>query len=166
LREVAKKLREVARGYMRHAPYEKLKFYQQLCEIRRTIYQMTEKYAKSHIKLVSQMRDAARSAKQNVREGYRKGTIGEFIHSIKISQGSLEELTGDVQDCIEDGLFEGQESNDLETLLSSADFLMARYLKSLYKIKEEGTWKSSIAPSKQRSLSQPPVTSRNLSQPL
>ena len=55
------------------------------------------------------MRDAARSAKQNIREGYRKGTIGEFIHSIKISQSSLEELSGDIQDCIEDKLITSEE---------------------------------------------------------
>ena len=42
------------------------------------------------------MRDAARSAKQNIREGYLKGTLGEFKHSIRISQGSLEELAGDI----------------------------------------------------------------------
>ena len=86
----------------RRAAYEDLKFYQDICEIRRLIYKITERFRKIDLRLVSQMREAARSAKQNIREGYKKGTIGEFIHSIKISQGSLEELSGDCEDCLED----------------------------------------------------------------
>lgn len=54
--------------------YENLKFYQNICEIRRLIYKITKRFQKSHLRLVSQMRDAARSAKQNIREGYSKDT--------------------------------------------------------------------------------------------
>lgn len=63
------------------AAYEKLRFYQNICKIRRLIYRLTEKFPKSLMRLVSQMRDSARSAKQNIREGYRKNTAGEFTHS-------------------------------------------------------------------------------------
>ena len=104
-------------------PYEKLKFYQDICEIRRFIYKMTERFIKTHLRLVSQMRDAARSAKQNIWEGYRKGSIGEYIHSIKISQGSLEELSGDMEDCYEDGLITKDEFKKFTELYKSADFM-------------------------------------------
>ncbi len=87
------------------------------------------------------MRDAARSAKQNIREGYKKGSIGEFIHSIKISQGSLEELGGDMEDCLEDKLIDEKEFLKLSELFRSAEYMSSRYLESLYKIKKEGTWK-------------------------
>jgi len=83
------------------APYERLLFYRQICELRKLIYEITGKFSKTHIRLVSQMRDAARSSKQNIREGYRRGTAGEFIQGINISRGSLEELSGDVEDCVE-----------------------------------------------------------------
>jgi four helix bundle protein len=129
------------RVYKREMPYEKLKFYQDICEIRRLIYKITERFAKTHLKLVSQMRDAARSAKQNIREGYKKGSLGEFIHSIKISQGSLEELAGDIEDCLEDKLITEEEFAKLSKLFRSAEFLSSRYLESLYKIEKEGTWK-------------------------
>ena len=122
-------------------PYEKLKFYQDICEIRKLIYRITEKFRKTHLRLVSQMRDAARSAKQNIREGYRKGTLGEFIHSIKISQGSLEELSGDVDDCKEDRLITESEFEEFSRLYQSAGYMCAQYLKSLYKIEKEGSWK-------------------------
>ena len=123
------------------AAYEKLKFYQDICEIRRLIYKITEHFRKTHLRLVSQMRDAARSAKQNIREGYKKGTIGEFIRGINISLGSLEELGGDVEDCFEDGLIAEDEFKQLSKLFRSANYLAGRCLESLYKIKREGTWK-------------------------
>ena len=132
----------------REMPYEKLKFYQDICEIRRLICQITERFAKINFKLVSQMRDAARSAKQNIREGYKKGSIGEFIHSIKISQGSLEELTGDIEDCLEDKLITEEEFFRLSKLYKSAEYMSSRYLQSLYKIRNEGTWKTPYIKSK------------------
>jgi four helix bundle protein len=125
----------------RQAAYERLKFYQDICMIRREIYRITEKFRKTHVRLVSQMRDAARSAKQNIREGYKKGSIGEFIHSIKISQGSLEELSGDCEDCEEDDLITKEEFDDLARLFQSAGYMSTRYLESLYKMEKDGTWR-------------------------
>jgi len=142
----------------REAAYEKLKFYQDVCEIRRIIYGITERFKKSHLRLVSQMRDAARSAKQNIREGYKKGSIGEFIHSINISLGSLEELGGDVEDCLEDKLITEEEFGKLSKLFRSADYMAGRYLESLYKMRQEGTWRT---PS-DRFKKQPHVTLGNI----
>ena len=121
--------------------YEKLIFYQNICEIRVIIYKATERFRRTHPRLVSQMRDAARSAKQNIREFYKRGTVGEFIQGIKISQGSLEELSGDIEDCYEDGLISDGEFDRLAELVRSADYMSGRYLQSLYKMKKDGTWK-------------------------
>ncbi|MEW6685028.1 MAG: four helix bundle protein [Candidatus Edwardsbacteria bacterium] len=122
--------------------YEHLKFYQDICQIRRFIYKITERFTKTHLRLVSQMRDASRSAKQNIREGYRKGSIGEYIHSIRISLGSLEELSGDVEDCREDGLISEEEFNEFSQLFQSATYMAGQYIKSLYQMKREGTWRT------------------------
>lgn len=139
-------LQKVTGSYMRlrktEAAYEKLKFYQDICQIRKLIYNITERFRKRHPKLASQMQDAARSAKQNIREGYKRGTAGEFIRAIKISQGSLEELSGDVEDCMEDGLIGIDEFNTLSTLFRSADFLSSRYLEALYTMERNGSWKT------------------------
>jgi len=143
------------RLHKKEAAYEKLKFYQDICEIRRLIYNISERFRKTHLRLVSQMRDAARSAKQNIREGYKKGTVGEFRHSINISLGSLEELSGDVEDCLEDGLITRAEFEKLAKLFQSADYLAGRYIVSLGKMEREGTWKNPRASQK--------VTSRNFS---
>ena len=120
---------------------KRLKFYQDICEVRRLVYQITSRFAKTHMRLISQMRDAARSAKQNIREGYRKGSAGEFAHSIRISQGSLEELSGDIEDCYEDKLISKEESEKLFKLINSAIYLSGRYLVSLMKLKQDEKWK-------------------------
>ena len=122
--------------------YEKLKFYQNICEIRRLIYRLTERFHKTHMKLVSQMRDAARSAKQNIREGYSKDTAGEFGHSIRISRGSLDELEGDVDDCYEDQLINQAEHDALALLFRRTKYQMDRYLDALHRLAREGKWKS------------------------
>src|SRR3989339_1603417 len=109
------------------AAYEKLRFYQDICEIRRAVYLITERFAKSHLRLVSQMRDAARSAKQNIREFYKLGTVGQFRRGIVIALGSLEELGGDIEDCLEDGLISKEEFTRVMELIKSADYMAGRY---------------------------------------
>lgn len=126
---------------MNTRPYEKLKFCQDICEIRKFVYKITNRFEKSHIRLVSQMRDAARSAKQNIREGYTKGTLGEFKHSIRISQGSLEELWGDIEDCLEDRLISNEEFKTFETLHRSASYMSTQYLKVMSQRTQINSWK-------------------------
>jgi four helix bundle protein len=127
---------------MKSAPYEKLKFYQNICDIRRFVYKITERFGAKHIRLVSQMRDAARSAKQNIREGYRKDSLREFVHYIKISAGSLEELSGDVEDCHEDELISESEFEKLINLIGLSNYQVDRYIDSLFELEKEGKWKT------------------------
>ncbi len=123
-------------------PYEKLKFYQNICGIRKIIVKTTDEFPARKIRLVSQMQDAARSAKQNIIEGYKKDSAGAFANSIKISRGSLGELSGDWDDCYEDGLIEQEAYQKLKELIKKTDFLIDHYLDSLYKLSKEGKWKS------------------------
>jgi four helix bundle protein len=122
--------------------YENLKFYQNICEIRRLIHKITEGFIKTNIRLVAQMRDSARSAKQNIREGYRKDSAGTFANSIKISAGSLGELEGDVDDCYEDELISKGEYDNLKDLFGRTNHQIDKYLDALYKLDREGKWKT------------------------
>ena len=142
LRKVTKGCEETHKVDEKSSAYERLKFYQNICAIRRSIFRLTEEFDQRHIRLVSQMRDAARSAKQNIREGYSKDTAGEFAHSIRISRGSLDELKGDVGDCYEDGLIPRETYDALKKKLSITKFQMDRYLDALYRLDREGKWKS------------------------
>ena len=128
---------------MQEKPYEKLKFYQDICELRKSIVEITERFGNKYLRLVGQMRDSARSAKQNIREGYGRGSLSEFLRSIRISQGSLEELSGDVNDCLEDKLITPQEHEKLSKLCNSALYMSNQYVKSMNKSANRGKWKVS-----------------------
>lgn len=126
----------------RVAPYEKLIFYQNICLIRKMFFSITSGFPKMHYRRVSQMNDAARSAKQNVREGYRRDTAGEFIRSVKISIASIEELEGDIDDCFEDGLINKEKYDELKDLIGKTKYQIDRYIDSIYKLNKEGKWKT------------------------
>ena len=133
-------------------PFEDLKFYQNICEIRKVIFDITEHFDSIHVRLVRQMRDAARSAKQNIREGYMKDSVGEFAQGIKIAKGSLHELKGDLNDCFEDGLIQKNQHDFLQDMIGKTNNQMDRYLDSLYRMEREGTWKQRFpSPAKRKS---------------
>jgi four helix bundle protein len=124
----------VNNSYKKQEPCEKLKFYQNICYIRKKIYLITEKFSRNHPKVVSQARDAARSAKQNIREGYKKDSIGIYINHLKISKGSLDELLGDLEDFFEDNLISQDNFYKLQSLIQKTDYMINRYIDSIYKL--------------------------------
>ncbi len=126
----------------KNKPYEHLKFYKDICEIRRFIHEITERFAKINIRLISQMRDSARSAKQNIREGYKKGSLAEFLNGIRISRGSLEELSGDFEDCFEDKIVTKEENDKFSKLYNSAMYLSTQYLKAMMRPENKANWKT------------------------
>ena len=94
---------------------------------------------------VSQMNDAARSTKQNIQEGYKRKSLGEYIHSLTIAQGSLGELMGDVDDCYDDGLINKTELDELEEIMGKTDYLFKRLIQALER-KRAGKGKPSTIP--------------------
>jgi four helix bundle protein len=122
--------------------YKKLIVWKNLCELRREIFLSTEKFQHGNYRLVEQMRAAARSAKQNFCEGYKKGSIGQFINFCNISRASLEELNEDIEDCFEDKLIEEISYNKLHVLSVRTMFLLDKYIKSLFILKQNGKWNS------------------------
>lgn len=122
--------------------YTRLQFYKNICIIRKRVYQLTEPYDKIHLKVVGQMRDAARSAKQNIREGYKKDSLGIYINHLKITKGSLDELFGDLEDFFEDELITKEDFEELKSLIQKTDFIIDRYIDSLYRLQKEGKWKT------------------------
>lgn len=91
---------------------------------------------------VSQMRDAARSVKQNIQEGYCRSSIGEYIRFLEISQGSLGELSGDIDDCFEDKLIKKKEFEVFEELCGKTAYLLKRLIQSLRKWPKEKKWRN------------------------
>lgn len=115
---------------MGHEGFRKLIVWQNTYRLRKLVYETTKRFPQSEMRRVSQMRDAARSMKQNIQEGYGK-SLGEYIHSLGISQGSVRELSGDVEDCFDDGLITGEEFERLNELYGKTDYLLMRLIQSL-----------------------------------
>lgn len=71
--------------------------------LRYLIRLFTNNLPKSEYKRKAQLDDAARSVVRNQEEGYKRATTSEYIDFIGFSQGSLEEVKGDIRELIEDG---------------------------------------------------------------
>lgn len=110
--------------------FRKLIVWQNAYKLRRLVYDATKRFPKDEMRRVSQMRDAARSVKQNIQEGYGK-SLGEYIHFLEISKGSLGELAGDIDDCLDDGLIVKEEFQRIDSLIGKTDYLFMRLIQSL-----------------------------------
>lgn len=121
----------LTREIMNKEGFKKLVIWKNTYKLRRLIYEITKKFSKSEIRRVSQMRDAARSVKQNIQEGYSRRSRGEYLHFLEISRGSLAELSGDIEDCYDDGLISKDEFETLEKLCVKTRYLFMRLIQSL-----------------------------------
>ena len=122
--------------------YKKLVVWRNARELRFRIYKISNEFPKSEVRRVSQMRDAARSVKQNIQEGYQRRSLGEYIHSLEISKASLGELQGDLEDCFEDRLITKDEIDILFKLCHSAIYLSTQYLKTMWRPENQAKWKT------------------------
>lgn len=118
---------------MKNAGYRKLIVWQNTYKLRKRIYDIASKFPNIEIRRISQMRDAARSVKQNIQEGYGR-SIGEYLRYLEISKGSLRELAGDVEDCKDDSLITEEEFKELDELIGKTDYLIIRLIQSLRKL--------------------------------
>lgn len=128
--------------------HQRLVVWRNAYSLRRRVYDITKRFPHGEIRRISQMRDAARSVKQNIQEGYARGSLGEYRQALVVSRGSLAELAGDVQDCFDDGLITGMECRELDELIGKTNYLFQRLLTSL---RDEGIvkrWRK--FPSKER----------------
>jgi four helix bundle protein len=120
--------------------YERLVVWQNAYKLRLMVYRITMRFPKIELRRVSQMRDAARSIKQNIQEGYGKGSIKKYISYMAISHDSSLELVGDIQDCFDDKLISDKEYEDLGALAGRTAYLLKRLIQSLRQKQNEGTW--------------------------
>ena len=68
---------------------------------------------KSEYRRKSQVDDASRSVVRNIEEGYKRATTGEYVRFISFSQGSLEEVKGDVREMTEDKFLKSKPGSSL-----------------------------------------------------
>jgi four helix bundle protein len=72
--------------------YRELQVWQKAHELVLMVFSITEKFPKAdQFGIVSQVRRSASSVAANIAEGFGRGTTREFLRSLQISRGELEE---------------------------------------------------------------------------
>jgi len=77
------------------------------------VRKFTESLPKSEYRRKSQVDDAARSVVRNVEEGFKRTTTSEYLQFIGYSQGSLEEVKGDIRELTEDKFMKSKPGSSL-----------------------------------------------------
>jgi len=72
--------------------YQELEVWQKAHELTLLVFQMTERFPKAdQYGIVAQVRRSASSVPANIAEGFGRGTTKEFLRSLQIARGELEE---------------------------------------------------------------------------
>ncbi len=91
------------RGWTDPEGYKYLVAWSNAVLLRFLIRLLTNELPKAEYRRKSQADDAARSVVRNIEEGYKRSTTSEYLQFIGYSQGSLEEVKGDIRELTEDG---------------------------------------------------------------
>jgi four helix bundle protein len=115
-RELAKPKQPEARSRVWKDPegYKYLVPWSNAVLLRFLVRLLTEGLPKSEYRRKAQIDDAARSVVRNVEEGYKRSTTSEYLQFIGYSQGSLEEVKGDIREMTEDGFLRTIRGSSLE----------------------------------------------------
>lgn len=109
-------LRSESRSWTDPTGYRFLAPWSNAVLLRILVRKLTETFPKSEYRRKAQMDDAIRSVVRNVEEGFKRSTTKEYIQFIGYSQGSLEEVKGDVRDCLEDKALASRPASSLMDL--------------------------------------------------
>ena len=105
MRELAQPERPEARSRVWTDPegYRYLVPWSNAALLRFLVRLQTSSLPRSEYRRKAQVDDAARSVVRNIEEGYKRATTSEYLQFIGYSQGSLEEVKGDIRELTEDG---------------------------------------------------------------
>lgn len=84
--------------------------------LRHFIREFTRTLPKSEYRRKAQVDDAIRSVVRNIEEGFKRSTTSEYLQFLGYSQGSLEEVKGDVRESTEDGFLKSVPGSSLAKL--------------------------------------------------
>jgi len=91
--------------------------------LRHFVREFTSALPKSEYRRKVQIDDAARSVVRNIEEGYKRATTKEYLDFLGYSQGSLEEVKGDIRELTEDDFLSSRHGSTLEGIgINLGDF--------------------------------------------
>lgn len=111
--ELAEKPQSNSRSWTDPEGYKYLVPWSNTVLLRFFIRRFTESLPKSEYRRKSQVDDAARSVVRNIEEGFKRTTTGEYLQFVGYSQGSLEEVKGDVRELAEDKFLRSEPGSSL-----------------------------------------------------
>lgn len=98
--------------------YKRLVVWQNGMLLRVLIRVWTKGLPKGEYRLKAQVNDAARSFVRNIEEGYKRTDTRAYLEFLGFSQGSLEEIKGDVRDAAADGFLKTLKDSTLKNTLN------------------------------------------------
>lgn len=97
-------------------------------------YKLTDSFPQTELYgLTSQMRRAAISVSSNIAEGAARSSSKEFIHFLKIANGSLSELDTQVEIAFRIGYLSDKDTNNLQVRMESISVKLAGLISHLRK---------------------------------
>ncbi|MGD9044139.1 MAG: four helix bundle protein [Desulfobacterales bacterium] len=112
--------------------FEDLQCWQACREVRIFISELVKSYPKEErFSIVDNMKRAARSATQNIAEGFGRFHYKENIQFCRVSRGSLYELTDDLITSIEEGFTNNKDYELGRSKISNALALLNGYISYL-----------------------------------
>lgn len=109
--------------------YKRMAVWQNASLLRLLIRKHTETLPKSEHRQKAQLDDAARSVKRNIEEGWKRPTTSEYLQFLGYSQGSLEEVKGDIYDAKTDGFLKSIPGATLDRLGFTISALKGKEIK-------------------------------------
>jgi len=110
--------------------YKQLIVWQRSIEVVKEIYKTTNNFPKFELYcLVSQMRRAAISIPSNIAEGYKRRSLGQYVHFLSVSDASAAEL--ETQIIISKELYPEIDFSKLELLLREVQKMLFAMIKQL-----------------------------------
>jgi len=111
--EAAEKPQSNSRSWTDPEGYKYLVPWSNAVLLRFFVRRFTESLPKSEYRRKSQVDDAARSVVRNIEEGFKRTTTGEYLQFVGYSQGSLEEVKGDIRELAEDKFLSSKPGSSL-----------------------------------------------------
>lgn len=113
--------------------YKYLVVWKNAVKLQEMVREFTKTLPYSERRRKDHMNDASRSVQRNIEEGYKRPTTKEYLDFLGYSQGSLEEVKGDVRDCLRDGFMGKQLHNKFIEIINKTDWLFRHLVESLEK---------------------------------
>lgn len=112
----ASKPASTSRVWKTPSGYKFLIQWSNLVLLRILIRKFTQNLPRSEYRAKAQVDDAARSNVANLEEGWKRATTAEYIRFLGFTQGSLEEVKGDVDRFLQDGFLPSKPGSSLADL--------------------------------------------------